>query len=167
MPSMLDLDTKIFNFINQRCHCKVLDYIMRFFTFIGGWIGSIDICLILMLFVPHVPGTRVLGAIFLAQLITQMIKTVAGRLRPHMALPKVNILKQLMLYDPSFPSAHTATVTAWGTVLAFFLPFTTVSVIINCFMVGLSRIYLGLHYPVDVFVGAFIGIAAGLMVSLI
>ena len=167
MTTMLDWDTKIFNFINQHCHCKVLDYIMRFFTFVGGWTGSMGMLLILLLFVPSVPTSRVIGAIFLAQLISQMTKTVAGRLRPHMALPKVNILKKLMLYDPSFPSAHTATVTAWGTVLAFFLPLTGIWVIINCFMVGLSRIYLGLHYPIDVFVGAFIGIAAGLMVSMI
>ena len=166
--TMLDWDTKLFNFINQHCHFKVLDYIMRFFTFIGGWTGSIGVCLAIMLFLRHeVPSSRVLGAIFLAQIITQMIKTVSGRLRPHMTLPQVNILQKLMLYGPSFPSAHTATVTAWATVVALFLPFTCIWLMITCFMVGLSRVYLGLHYPIDVFVGAFIGIAAGLMVCVI
>ena len=120
----------------------------------------VAICLFLLLFLPSIPGTNVLGAVFFAQLAAQSIKFIIKRVRPHIKLPNVNIYTKLMQYDPSFPSAHTATITAVGGVIAILQPGYENIIAGICTMVGISRIYLGQHYPGDVLAGAVIGIGA-------
>lgn len=162
---ILELDTKLFQFFNQTIRCKLLDLILPLFTLIAGFACTIGICLLLLLFVSSVPGTKVLGAIFIAQAVSQLTKVVANRVRPHIDLPNVKIAKRWLLYDPSFPSAHTATICAWTTVVGWFQPILIPWLIILCALVGISRIYLGQHYPIDVIVGAFIGFSAGILVT--
>ncbi len=151
------LDIALFNFCNKTIKCRSLDFIMPFFTHLAGFSSVVGICLFFMLFVPSVPGTNILGAVFFAQASAQSIKFLFKRVRPHINLPDVNIFSKLMQYDPSFPSAHTATITALGGVIAWLHPATLPAIMLICLLVGLSRIYLGQHYPGDVIFGALIG----------
>lgn len=154
------IDVVIFNFINKKIKCRSLDFLMPFFTHLAGFASVVGICLFFMLFIPSVPGTTILGAVFFAQATAQSIKFIFKRVRPHINLPDVNIVSKLMQYDPSFPSAHTATITALGGVVALLHPATLPAIMLVCLLVGLSRIYLGQHYPGDVLFGAIIGILA-------
>lgn len=154
------VDTFFFNFFNQSIKCRFLDIIMPLFTQLAGFVSVVGICLLLTLFLPAIPGAKVLGAVFFAQLAAQSMKFITKRMRPHIQLPNVNIYIKLMQYDPSFPSAHTATITALGGVIAILQPEYENIIAGVCTMVGISRIYLGQHYPGDVLVGAAIGIAA-------
>lgn len=154
------VDTFFFNFFNQSVKCRFLDIIMPLFTHLAGLVSVVGICLFLLLFLPSIPGTNVLGAVFFAQLAAQSIKFIIKRVRPHIKLPNVNIYTKLMQYDPSFPSAHTATITAVGGVIAILQPEYENIIAAICTMVGISRIYLGQHYPGDVLAGAVIGIGA-------
>ena len=73
------------------------------------------------------------------------------------------VMPAAMLIDkatPSFPSAHT---TAAFTPLAFFKRKEIWLVV--AVLVGLSRLYLGVHYASDVVFGALLGYSAGLVVS--
>ena len=154
------VDTFFFNFFNQSVKCHFLDIIMPLFTHLAGLGSGGGICIFLLLFLPSIPGTNVLGAVFFAQLAAQSIKFIIKRVRPHIKLPNVNIYTKLMQYDPSFPSAHTATITAVGGVIAILQPGYENIIAGICTMVGISRIYLGQHYPGDVLAGAVIGIGA-------
>ncbi len=57
----------------------------------------------------------------------------------------------------SFPSGHTLHAVVFSTVLGFYFPSLMLAVLPFTFLVAVSRVILGLHYPSDVIVGAVIG----------
>lgn len=63
--------------------------------------------------------------------------------------------------DPSFPSGHTVTAFAAATVVASFHPRLRWPVFALAAVVGFSRMYLGVHYWLDVMAGAAVGITVG------
>lgn len=67
----------------------------------------------------------------------------------------------------SFPSGHTSSTFSVVTVLAdqFWQKKILVGVlIIFSLFLAFSRVYCGVHYPLDVFVGAMVGILSGILV---
>ena len=59
----------------------------------------------------------------------------------------------------SFPSAHAMNIFAQATLFAFLFPAKSVFFFGFALIIGISRIYLGFHFPLDVVGGALIGSA--------
>jgi undecaprenyl-diphosphatase len=72
------------------------------------------------------------------------------------------VLRQQPAHGTSFPSSHTAITLA---VVIALVPFLTrllsAAAIFYAILVGWSRVYLGVHYPLDVLAGAGVGMAVG------
>ena len=58
----------------------------------------------------------------------------------------------------SFPSGHTSTSFACAYVISRLAPRLTVVVFVLAALIGFSRIYVGVHYPLDVLAGAVLGL---------
>ena len=101
------------------------------------------------------------GSAAAAWLGANLAKAVAERPRPYEVVAGA-VLRQQPAHGTSFPSSHTAVAFAVVLTLIPFLPRTGVVVaLVYAVLVGWSRVYLGVHYPLDVVGGAGIGLAVG------
>lgn len=90
-----------------------------------------------------------------SHLIVQALKHAVSRERPGFVLSDVYTFKDF--YDYSFPSGHTTA--AFSIAVSAFIFYQPVGILLLfvAFMVGISRMYIGVHYPSDVFIGALLG----------
>ncbi|MFA6001926.1 MAG: undecaprenyl-diphosphatase [Thermoleophilia bacterium] len=98
----------------------------------------------------------------LALLINQVIGHLYFRPRPF-AAHEVNLLLDRST-DPSFPSDHSAFVFGIAWLIMLKDRHIGVFALTIAVMVGISRIFIGLHYPGDVLGGMFIGLISALLV---
>ena len=95
----------------------------------------------------------VVTAYFAAAAVTDVLKAIVDRRRPvdHPLVPH--------LTSPSFPSGHAATSFACAATLAAFVP-RSGQIVLYVLAAGVaySRVYVGVHYPLDVLAGAVLGI---------
>jgi undecaprenyl-diphosphatase len=99
---------------------------------------------------------RVVIADGVAQLLAYGLKQAIGRDRPPEVHPTPKPLVSVP-HDGSFPSGHAATSFACAVMLAFALPRYTWAFILLAAAIAWSRVYVGVHYPLDVLGGAALG----------
>jgi undecaprenyl-diphosphatase len=66
----------------------------------------------------------------------------------------------------SFPSGHTAAAFAVAVAMAAVHPWLLPPLLLLAIVVGYGRMYLGVHYPLDVGAGAAVGLLTGSLVAL-
>ena len=101
------------------------------------------------------------AAAAVAWALANLAKVIANRPRPYEVVAGA-VLRQQPAHGTSFPSSHTAITIAVVIALVPFLPRALAWVAVGyAVLVGWSRVYLGVHYPLDILGGAGIGIAMG------
>ena len=101
----------------------------------------------------------VVAVLWLAELTVNFpIKSIFRRTRPYHALEGVDVRVAQLPLDWSFPSGHSATAFAGALLLSVVLPVVAPLLFGYAALVAVSRVYLGVHYPVDVVLGAAVGI---------
>ena len=140
-----------------------------------GGIFLIILSLALMLYRPTRRfGTSMLIGIAIGFLITNLIlKVQIARPRPYTDPDSVFYKLWLTVNlhtesDKSFPSGHTTV--AFASMTPVFIlggPRAKISTLLFAILMGISRIYLVVHYPSDVIAGMLVGIFAGCVAVLI
>jgi undecaprenyl-diphosphatase len=92
--------------------------------------------------------------------VYKLLKNLVKRDRPCEAL--ANVRKRISPSDRfSFPSGHTAAAFVMVTIVAHFFPMLILPAVCWALLVGLSRVYLGVHYPTDILAGMVLGMVCG------
>lgn len=160
------MDRIVLELVNQRWTSPLLDWVMVGLT----TVGFLLLPLIGYLLWQRGPSTRerriglaMLWALVGSGFLTFLFYYLAMRARPEFFYPD-NI--RLILPTPpfpAFPSGHTTAAFATATVLILGFQRWWVSVLamISALAISYSRVYLGHHYPSDLFAGAVLGVAVG------
>lgn len=174
LTEILNQNTMLFYMINHGMDNSLLDFIMPLLTNFGSLIAWAVICGILFIFGGE-KGRKVavlgLAALFISNVIVYLLKFMVAEPRPFIALPNVDLLvSENEVY--SFPSGHTASSFAAAVIigLKYKLNFRGKSygliypLLAFAGVIGFSRVYIGVHYPLDVAFGAIVGILSALLV---
>ena len=102
------------------------------------------------------------ATVWSADLLAVLLKRIVDRDRPYVVLPEA---EPLLRWDASasFPSGHAATSAAGAVILAYLIGSRAWAVAVLAAAVAFSRVYIGVHYPLDVLVGAALGAAVALV----
>jgi undecaprenyl-diphosphatase len=100
----------------------------------------------------------------LASWLNAGIKAAVDRSRPpsEMGLHAVGAVPG----SPSFPSGHAMSAFAVATAIAVLAPRLRWPVLALAALIGFSRVYLGVHFWIDVLAGAALGIAIGGLIAI-
>ncbi|MDQ1261361.1 MAG: hypothetical protein QG575_542 [Euryarchaeota archaeon] len=95
-------------------------------------------------------------------ILVSYLKIMIHRPRPYEVLPIMPL--ELAENLRSLPSGHTATAFLSATILSRFYSKYIVVIFLIAASIGFSRVYIGVHYPLDVIVGAITGCLVGISV---
>ena len=162
IDKIVEIDKQMMVFLNKTISNSIFDFIMPIITNQNFLVIS---GLILIGYLAYYGGKR--GRITLAVLLIaagfsdaicfQIIKPWVGRIRPsHEFYEYINLLVSKG-GKYSFPSNHAANSFVFATVLSYFYDRKKISLYILASTIAFSRVYVGVHYPLDIIFGSIIG----------
>lgn len=159
MQRCYGMDLRLVEIINRLSH---RNGIRPFFTVISR-IGDGLFWYVLIIILPVVFGAEAIStsiqmaiAGLLGLLVYKWIKLITERARPFMVSSNIS-LGTAPLDQYSFPSGHTLHAVSFSLIVVHYYPVLAWLLIPLTFLIALSRVLLGLHYPTDVLAGATIG----------
>jgi undecaprenyl-diphosphatase len=163
MEYITAIDRSIFLFINHLPHVWISDSVARLLSGIGEW-GFIWFILAAILFFREEKRDHwfflpfILSTVFGSFISELVLKYYIARPRPSLNIGAT------ILASPgnfSFPSTHATLAFAMAYILSREEPRKRRAFFILAILISVSRIYLGVHYPLDVVAGMILGYAIG------
>jgi len=161
---ILLIDESLFYIINGFSN-PFLDVVFIPITYFGSIIFWIFIIIIAWIKNEKKLSVYLIYALVIDSLLSISLKWLFMRSRPSEDLLKKSIVVERAI-GPSFPSGHTERAFSGAVILNSFykiFEFETAFYIL-AILTGISRIYLGVHYPIDTLFGCLIGIISGYII---
>ena len=166
MPAFLEAwDASVLLWVQENLRTPFGNILIPLWTHLGDH-GLLWIVLALVLLC--IPKTRRAGALALGGLVFSLlavnvtIKHLVARPRPWLTIS--GLLALVNEPDPnSFPSGHTSAAFAAAVAWARTLPRRWMKAVglVMAALMGLSRLYVGVHFPSDVLCGVLVGLLCG------
>ncbi|MDG5816482.1 phosphatase PAP2 family protein [Chitinispirillales bacterium ANBcel5] len=165
------IDQELFLFFNSVLIHPFLDFLLPRATHPNFWIIPAFIAVIFFVRKEKKKALIVVGLSLVTVAISdpvsaRILKPLFGRLRP--SHPEFFIeggrFLTSMRSSFSFPSSHSMNVFAQAALFSSFYPSKKIWFILFAVFIAYTRVYVGVHYPADVFSGAIFGTAVGLFV---
>lgn len=141
-----------------------LDILFQFFTMFGEELILVSTITIIYWAYDKKLGEYITFSVLTSICFNTFIKNIFRMPRP-IGVEGIRSIRVETAPGYSFPSGHTQTATSFYGSVAIYkrkkILYIIASLII--FLVGLSRLYLGVHYPKDVICGAIFGISISLI----
>lgn len=152
-------DVHLLKLINNSWKCRFLDIIMPAMTYLGSFPFMFIFCTAAFLLsgsTLHTMAIKAMISITISTGIGKILKVSFTRLRPFIKIPNLNI-KKIDIDKYSFPSGHTTAAFSLAVIITLYFPMFGFIALPLALCVGISRMYIGVHYPTDVIMGIFIG----------
>ncbi len=169
---LYSIDVAIFHFINSTISNSLFDKFFPFITEVKHWY----LLYVILLGIVWVKGGRkgkiaVIGSIILITISDQFsstfLKNWVMRIRPCQVLDAKIFADSVDCPSSfSFPSSHAVNNFAIAVFFLRLFPKYKWILLITAFLVALSRTYVGVHYPSDIFFGGLIGASIGYLLSI-
>ncbi len=158
-----DYDVKLFfNLINSRFYYS-LTTLARVISQSAN--GQLYLVLVISLYFTEGLQSPFLKTLLVAFTIERplyfVLKNSFRRDRPQAALKDYQSL--LTPSDQfSFPSGHTSAAFMVAGIMSFYLPLLSAPLLLWAFLVGVSRVILGVHFPTDTLIGMILGVTVSI-----
>jgi membrane-associated phospholipid phosphatase len=142
-----------------------LDRAMLGFTQIGSGIAALAVGLVLFLTGYSLVAYELILGTLTLWIVVELLKALMHRPRPIVRVTQARIVG-LRVGGGSFPSGHTSQAFFMATLLAHHFHASVWLVLLlyaMALLVGITRMYVGAHYPRDVLAGAILGITWGFL----
>lgn len=160
LDTLMQLEGSVLLWIQEYVRNDFLTPLMIFITTLGDagmiWIG---IAIVLLCFkktrnVGLLVGFSLIGSLVVNNII---LKNLVARIRPYEVVEGLRILIEKP-GEFSFPSGHTGSSFAAGVILFLACPKKYgIPALVLAFLISISRMYVGVHYPTDVLGGMVTG----------
>ena len=158
------MQASVLRFLNQIA-TPFLDLLANGASFFGEEMFVIAIVLLTFWNISKQKGFALYVNVLASVLVMGILKAVVRAPRPFVVLKDIAGKRMGTATGYSFPSGHTTTAASFYTSLALLIKKRAFSIIaaIMIVLVGMSRLYLGVHWPNDVFGGLLIGVSISLL----
>ena len=160
------MDRWVFLTFNLRWSRPVwLDRMMTGFTQVGSGVAALGIALALFLAGNRLLAYELILGTLTLWMVVEMVKFLIHRSRPFVHMTQTRLVG-FQPHGRSFPSGHTSQAFFMATLVAqYFHPGVWIVFLLYAaaLLVGVTRMYVGVHYPRDVLAGAILGIVWGFL----
>ena len=165
LQRILHWDETVLRWIADNLRFPILDRVMVAYTVLGngGWAFIVIAVALLCIRRTRRAGISALSAMTRGLVYTNLVlKPMVARPRPWIALEEFVPLVTSNDMN-SFPSGHTCAAFSFGVAVSIALPekWGKAAALIAAALMGISRLYVGVHFPTDVLAGAIVGACCG------